>query len=129
MNGRDDFAGLPWHDASISRIEIDRRDPGRRDEVVVDVTWPDGTASRIRFQECWRIEALMNFGVVAPETVLTAWEVSDNAGLQLIRDSWGHLGAHVHALRCFVIETNSTGGTITVYAGQWGEEPIGGENA
>jgi len=118
------FQDLLWHDAQILNIEIDRRDPGHRDEVVVVVTWPDTRTSRIRFHDCWRIEALMNFGIVALESVLTASEESDNEGLRRIRETWAHVGIGLHDLRCFTIETNSTAGTITVYARQWVEESI-----
>ena len=123
MNGgRDSFDDLPWHDAELLSVEVDRRRAGHVDEVVIVVRWPDATTSRIRFLDCWRLEALMNFGIVAVETVLSAWEDGENEGVRRIQDTWGP-GANVHDLRCFVIETNSTGGTITVYARQWVEEP------
>lgn len=118
------FADLPWHDAEILSIEIDRRSPGLLDEVVLVVTWPDEVTSRIRFQNCWRLEALMNFGIVAPESVLTASEDSDSEGLRRVREKWSKVGLEVSDLRCFSIETNSTASTISVYAQQWAEESI-----
>lgn len=121
------FADLPWHDAEILSIEIDRRRPGNVDEVVLVVTWPDETASHIRFQNCWRLEALMNFGIVAPESVRTASEESDNEGIRRVREDWSKVGLEVHDLKCFNIETSSTASTIVIYAQQWAEEPLSQE--
>jgi hypothetical protein len=116
------FCELQWHDAVISKIEIDRRRPGERDEVVVTILWPDEQSSRIRFFECYAMKAELNFGVVAAETVKMVQELEDSDGLKNVRDRWSQIGVDLSALKCFVIETNSTASTIEVYALGWSKD-------
>ena len=113
------FDELHWHDAVILSIEIDRRHPGEKDEVLLAVQWSDEQRERIRFFGCYGLEASLNFGVVAAETVMTADEFEDTERLKGIRDQWSRLGVDLSALRCFVIKTNSTASTIAVYAQGW----------
>jgi len=113
------FESLPWHDAVILSIEIDRRRPGTADEVSISMLWPDDRQSQIRFQECYALDAAMNFGVVAEETVRSATECDDTDELRRIRGKWRGLGVDLSALKSFTIETNSTASTITVLARAW----------
>jgi len=117
------FNDLPWHDAQLLSLEIDRRRPGVGDEVTLAFMWPDGRTSRIRFQDCWKLEASMNFGIVADDTVLAASEETNNDVAERVRAEWAKVGLDVGDLRCFRIETNSTASTISVYAQRWSEEP------
>src|SRR5262249_13509447 len=110
------FNELPWHDAVILSIEIDRRRPGEADEVILAMLWPDERRGRIRFFGCYALEARLNFGVVAEETVRTAMELDDIEKLKSIREQWSRLGVDLATLKCFSIETNSTASTINVYA-------------
>lgn len=116
------FQDLPWHDATILAIEIDRRRPGLADEVSLSMRWPDDRYSQIKFLECYGLEAMMNYGVIAAETVRTAVERDDTDGLGRIRDRWRNLDVDLSWLRSFTIETNSTASTITVFARDWQEK-------
>ena len=102
------FEDLPWHDAVILGIEIDRGRPGAADEVRFSMLWPDDRHSEIRFLDCYALDARMNFGVVAAETVRSVIERDDTDTLRRIRDIWRNSGADLSALRSFTIETNST---------------------
>src|SRR4051812_47413904 len=113
------FDDLPWHDAVILAIEIDRRRPGEADEIVMSVLWPDERRSRIRFVECYALEAKMNFGIVATETIRTATERDDTEALRALREKWARLGADLGDVKSFTIETNSTASTIQVFARSW----------
>jgi hypothetical protein len=117
------FDDLPWHDAVIISLEIDRRRPGHSDEVVLFVEWPDQRRSSIRFSECYAFEGRMNFGIVASEAVKTATESDDTDELRVIKDKWLKIGVNISDLRCFSIETSSTASTINIYARQWIERP------
>jgi hypothetical protein len=106
----------------ILSIEIDRRTPGEKDEVVLTVRWPDERPGQICFFGCYRLDARLNFGVVAAETVRAAQELDDTDGLGRVREEWSRLGVDLSTLRCFTIETNSTGSVIEVYAQGWRRE-------
>jgi hypothetical protein len=36
------FDELPWHDAMLVDVIIDRRAPGHDDRIVLAIDWPDG---------------------------------------------------------------------------------------
>jgi hypothetical protein len=36
------FNDLPWHDANLQSIYIDRQKPGEQDNVKLLIDWPDG---------------------------------------------------------------------------------------
>jgi hypothetical protein len=82
----------------------------RRETTLVAVEWPDGQTSSLRFQDCYLLEASMNFGMVAPESILTASEDRDGDVLRTLRENWSKLGMS----------------TIRVYALRWVEELVDG---
>jgi hypothetical protein len=116
------FNELPWHDATVLELRIDRRRAGHVDEVMLTMMWPDERRTRIRFVGCYSLDAKMNFGVVASETVRSATEREDSGELNALRAKWKPLGVDLSSLRSFSIETNSTGSFLTVYCQGWVEE-------
>lgn len=116
------FEELPWHDAEILELAIDRRQPGDADEVLMVIAWPNGRRSSIRFLQCYALSATMNFGVVAAETVRSASERADDEELRQHRAKWARLGVDLSALKKFTLETNSTASTIVVFALRWEEQ-------
>jgi hypothetical protein len=116
------FNELPWHDATMLELRIDRRRAGHVDEVVLTMMWPDERRSRIRFIGCYGIDAKMNFGVVSAETVRSAMEREDSEELGALRAKWKPLGIELSGLRAFSIETNSTGSLLTIYSQGWVED-------
>ena len=110
------FDELPWHDAELRGLYVDRRQPGITDQVSLSVCWPNGAESEIAFHDCYALCAEMNFGVIAREAILAA-RVSYNApGVTEIRARWEPLGVRLDDLACFEIETSSTGSLIRIYA-------------
>lgn len=110
------FDDLPWHDANLKYIHIDRSDPGNQDTVKILVEWPDGLASIIEFIDCYALKANMNFGIVANESILTAECLMDSEELNLIHNKWLKMGAKLKSLKCFRINTNSTNSLIDIFA-------------
>lgn len=110
------FDDLPWHDAIIMSILIDRQNPGKQDTVRISVQWPDETESVIVFSECYALRAMMNFGVIAAETVLSAAVVDDRDGIKQIYSKWSGIGVNMSSLQCYHIETNTTGSNLFIYA-------------
>jgi hypothetical protein len=113
------FDSLPWHDAELLELSIDRRRPGARDEVRLQVVWPDGGEATLLFRDCYAMTAEMNFGVIAEERIAGASLIDDDPGLTSIRDRWKQLGASLDVLRCYRLETSSTSSVIRIYAKQF----------
>ncbi len=110
------FQQLNWHDSVLLNLTIDRRAPGERDEVLLLIEWIDGRKQLVRFTNCYAMEAQMNFGVIAEESILRAGCVSESPRLTEIRGRWNKLGVDLSDLLCFEIETSSTGSKIGIYA-------------
>lgn len=110
-----DFNQLPWHDAVLQRIEIDRRMPGERDTVFMNINWPDGSKSDLNFFDCYSLKVSMNFGVIADETIRSAAIIDNHELINSLRVQWSILTLPSD-LKCYVIETNSTASTIEICA-------------
>lgn len=58
----------------------------------------------------------MNFGIVTEETILDVELIDHSDEIKLIRENWLDMGVHLPNLKCYKIVTNSTNGTIEIYA-------------
>jgi len=112
----DEFNDFPWHDSELIELTVNRENPGKRDEVVLLIRSRDGEVSRFTFTDCYAFECLMNFGVVAPETIRNGCCSNDSAELDRIRERWQGAGVDLGKLMCFEIVTNSTNSTIKIFA-------------
>ena len=110
------FDQLPWHDAELRGLSVDRRQPGIIDQVSLSVRWPDRTENEIQFHDCYALFAEMNFGVIASEAILAGRVSHDDPGATEIRARWEPLGVRLDGLVCFEIETSSTASTLRIYA-------------
>lgn len=110
------FASLSWHDAVLLEVAIDRRRPGEYDNVQFRVEWPRGGQSLVHFRQCYGLSVEMNFGIIANESILSANQTEEEPGVAAIRQRWAAIGIALPALRCFRIETSSTGSVLRVYA-------------
>lgn len=115
----DIFNSLPWHDAELLELLVDRRNAGERDEVRMRVAWPQGDEATLLFRDCYAMTAEMNFGVIAEERIASASLIYDDPGLTSIRDRWKSLGVSLEMLRCYRLETSSTSSVIRIYAKQF----------
>lgn len=116
MTAEEIFNSFEWHDATLEEILVDRRNPGESDEVTITMEWTDGSRQRLRFEKCYEVEARMNFGILAQESVLHARCSTECIHLDTLRQKWMSMGVVLEATRCFEIFTNSTGGTIRICA-------------
>ena len=110
------FEAMEWHDAVLLRLDIDRGAPGDRDEVAVVIEWPNGRRQHLLFTDCYAFDAQMQFGVIAPEAILSAQCVASSPRLSGIRQRWRSLGVELDDLVCFEITTNSTASVLRVCA-------------
>lgn len=109
------FDSLPWHDAKLLELALDRRNPGNVDQVRLMVVWPDGSEATLLFQNCYSMTAEMNFGVRALESIRSGLMIKDDPGLLAIRAKWEAVGVSLNSLRCYRLEMNSTASVIKIY--------------
>lgn len=110
------FNSLPWHDAELRSISIDRSDAGNSDTVELVVKWPNGIINCITFSDCFSFDAQMNFGIVAEETILDAVCLVESDKISAIKDKWAPLGAPLESICSYRLSTNSTNGQIEICA-------------
>jgi len=118
-----DFNDFYWHDAVLLDLVIDRRAPGKRDLVKLLMLWPDDKISTIEFLNCYALEANMNFGMIALDSVLNAEWFSQSEELDKIRMKWKSINIDLSALNYYKIEMNSTASIIKVFALNFREIP------
>ncbi len=116
MTSTSDFISLPWHDAELRELTIDRRIPGTHDRVTMSIVWPNAENSVITFYNCYALIAEMNFGVIARETILSASILLQDPHLSTICQQWSQSGADLRSVKCFRIETASTASVIKIYS-------------
>jgi hypothetical protein len=110
------FNSLPWHDATLLSISVDRRKAGERDEVHLLVAWPNGEEAALVFSDCYAMNARMNFGIIAAERIDSAKVNSGDPDLSAIRDQWKAIGVSLESLSCYCFDMSSTASTIRIYA-------------
>ncbi|WP_416391618.1 hypothetical protein NR756_02690 [Alloalcanivorax xenomutans] len=111
-----DFNSLPWHDAELVAVNIDRSNAGRGDNISLLIKWPDGRKNDVVFEDCYFFDAKMNFGVVAKETILEGVCLGENDRILEIKKKWQSLGISLDGICCYRIITNSTNSKIEIYA-------------
>lgn len=108
-----DFNNFDWHDSTLSKIIIDRSNPGKIDIIQLDIIWPDETKSSIVFKDVYWAKLLMGFGVIASESISHAYlALPNDKDLVLIKSKWDKFMNK--ELYCYVIKTASTGSEIKI---------------
>lgn len=110
------FNSLPWHDAEVLSINLDRSDAGNNDKVSLTIKWPDGKQNTVVFNDCYLFDARMNFGIVAEESISEAECSEDGGQTSNIRMTWQSLDVELDKLRYYRIATNSTNSQLNIYA-------------
>lgn len=113
------FNDCNWHDTIIKNIIIDRNNPGMNDSILIEVIWPDDKKNTIIFNGVYWANFNMNFGIVSPENILSAYLTSKDDKIMVdffLR--WKGLIDNID-LHCYVIELNSTGGNIKIIANEF----------
>lgn len=108
------FNDLPWHDAEINDIVIDRQLGG----VQMRLRWPDYANSElvlIEFLDCYAFKCNMNFVVAPPDQILSAECLQNSPELNELRQRWGDV-IDFSAIHCYRITTNSTNSEVKILA-------------
>jgi len=118
-----EFNELPWSDATLVAVSVDRSNPGNHDEVVVHVRWPDGRNEQVTFVECRGARLALNFGVLGEDTIERAYVDDGSEVLADCRQRWAASGVLLPELQCFRIETCTTGSSLDILAMSWQVDP------
>jgi hypothetical protein len=110
-----DFDDFTWHDSTIKKIEIDRNAPGVCDTISMEIMWVDGGNSTITFTDVYWSQFNMNFGVVASESIRSAYIADNDNALLELYTKWNDNLNGIN-LNCYLIETNSTGSIFKIIA-------------
>lgn len=110
------FEDYYWHDSEIRSIEIDRKEPGKNDTILFNIDWYDKGSGILVFEDVYWARLNLNFGVVAPECIDSAFVANTNdTDLISFNQIWKDRLADL-VLTCFVIKTSSTGTEIKIIA-------------
>ncbi len=110
------FDSLRWHDAELLSISVDRSNAGNNDTVSLIVKWSDETQNSIVFSDCYLLDARMNFGVIAEESILEAMCLDTGCEISELKEKWQELGVELDGIHCYRVITNSTNSQIDIYA-------------
>jgi hypothetical protein len=114
MNGN--FNGFEWHDSVLADIYIDRRNPGKCDEVILNIVWRNQNKNKLVFYDCYKMDAHFNFGIVGPEQILGGQCVEKSTQIDEIIKLWQKMGGSIGDLKQYELETNSTHSNIVIWA-------------
>ena len=111
------FEDFKWHDAVIKNITLNRSNPGRKDEIEIEIIWPDNDKMNIFvFEDVYWAKMDLNFGIVANENILQADLLpNDDEDLIRIYSKWNGFIDDIK-LNTYEILLNSTGGRIKIVA-------------
>jgi hypothetical protein len=110
------FTDLPWHDAELIEINIDRH---VSDTIRIRVRWLEDLRYEyaiLEFSDCYAFHVNMNFGVQLPDNILEANIIKTSIELDDIKSKWQPLELELTNLLCYNIVTNSTNSTINIFA-------------
>src|SRR5882724_11870148 len=97
------FEKLYWHDSEILDIQIDRKLPGKKDIILLEINWQDIGLKRLIFENVYWARLTLNFGIVATESIDTAFIAeSDDVDLNNFYNVWNFRKNELK-LNCYVI--------------------------
>lgn len=107
---------LPWHDAVLLDLRVDRNNPGINDCITLVIGWQSGGKSEIKFLECYVANFKLNFGILAKETIRDFSVISNGPEVESIHARLTSFGPLVNQLKLYRLETNSTASIIEIVA-------------
>lgn len=120
-----DFSDFTWHDAIIKNIQINRNCPGIMDTILFEIEWPDKNGkANIIFEEVYWASMNMNFGIVADETILMAFQLEEkDSDLKSLYLKWKGVIDDIK-LKGYQFNLNSTGSEIKIIAKRFREDKL-----
>lgn len=107
-----------WHDAILKHIEIDRNQPGVKDEIILNIELLDKQNLILIFENVYLINLILNGGIIAKESILNIHNISEgDEDLSNLLLKWR--GLLDFQLNSYLIELNSTGSTLKVISREY----------
>jgi hypothetical protein len=110
------FEQYDWHDAELLHISIDRTNAGHNDCVVFKVRFEGEPPRNFVFENCYAMDAKLNFAIVAPETIYSVCCSEQSDRITQEKLAWQRMGGDIDPLYEFEIVTNSTNSKFVVLA-------------
>ena len=111
------FESFYWHDAIIKNIVINRNSPGIKDEIEMEIIFPDNN-ERVNFvfEGVYWVKMELNFGIIADESILQSCLLKrDDKDLINLCSLWKDNVSNAE-LNVYEILLNSMGGKIKIIA-------------
>jgi hypothetical protein len=105
---------IEWHDQILTRVEIDRTNPGGNDSIALDFKISD-EAVTLLLSDVYHAELHLNFGIVADESVnyLNISYIGDD--VVRVKEKWSKIGVNLNDLFRVEVNTNSTNSLLRIY--------------
>lgn len=111
-----EFNDFCWHDAIVRSIQIDRTNPGLKDNIEFYIEFVEENKIKFIFHDVYLATMNLNFGIIADETILCAFEFEESdQDLQILNAKWGDILKDV-ILRVYKFNFNATGSEIKLIA-------------
>ncbi len=112
------FNDYDWHDSIVKSININRNKPGIVDDIHMEIEWTSGDKGVLIFKGVYHANFLLNFGIVADESILTAFVNKEDKDLEDIYVRWKGLIDNI-TLCSYTIQLNATDSKIKIIASDY----------
>ena len=112
------FDDFDWHDSILEYIIINRQDLGLNDIVELGITWTSGGSVTLLFMNVRKCIMNLNFGIDTNDWVYCAYETDDDEDFIFYKKQVVNIYDDIDKLKCFVIETSTTGSVMKIFASQ-----------
>ena len=112
------FDNFDWHDSILNSVIINRQNLGLNDIVELDITWPSGERGILLFENVRKCIMDLNSGTDKKDWIYNAYETEDDEDFVSYKKQVENICNDIDKLKCFVIETSTTGSLVKIFATQ-----------
>ena len=110
------FDNFDWHDSILNSVIINRQNLGLNDVVELDITCPSGERGILLFKNVRKWVINLNSGIDTKDWVYNAYETEDDEDFVSYKKQVVNICNDIDKLKCFVIETSTTGSFVKIFA-------------
>ena len=119
------FESLPWHDAQLLSLSVERKTDARANEVTITVRWPNDIVSDIHFPGCVEMDVSWHLVVHGPDAIDWGEESPNHRLVQEFVTTWAPIGDVDPNLTAFCIRTNNSVSDLTFVAAGFVVDVVG----
>ena len=112
------FDNFDWHDSILNSVIINRQNLGLNDIVELDITWPSGERGIFLFENVRKCIMDLNSWTDTKDWIYNAYETEDDEDFVSYKKQVENICNDIDKLKCFVIETSTTGSLVKIFATQ-----------